>query len=110
MSDQAIRKMLGFDDKPIVLAPEAPKPRLDLSRCRTYAVNNASEAIGMYRAEYHCEPDFCIAAPIGGRTKVTGWTVGMIPLAADVASLTAPSASASETRPSHNVELDDNAT
>lgn len=55
-------------------------PRLDFSRCRTYAVSKAEEAMGLFKLKYGVAPTLCIAAPIGGRTRVEGWTCGYIPL------------------------------
>lgn len=79
MSDDAIRRMLGTQDRARDTLPEEKPPRIDMSRCRTYAVDKAEVAMGLFKAKYGVNPTLCVAAPIGGRSKVEGWTVGLIP-------------------------------
>lgn len=60
-------------------APDKTSERLDLSRCVTYATRSEAIAKARFRAKYHCDPTVCIQASIGGKTKVIGFTLGLVP-------------------------------
>lgn len=79
MTDDAIRRMLGTQDRAREALPEEKPPRLDMSRCVVYPVQKAQEAMGLFKSKYKVEPVLCIASAIGGKTRVDAWVVGYVP-------------------------------
>lgn len=71
MSDKMREALFG----PLHDAPTEPdtRERLDMSRCKTYAVKSQWEAEGLFRSEFGVEPSVSVY-----RAKY-GWTIGMTP-------------------------------
>ena len=80
MSNDAIRRMLGTQDRARDSLPEEKPPRLDMSRCVVYPVSKAQEAMGLFKAKYKIEPSLCVASNIGGKRDISAWIVGLVPL------------------------------
>lgn len=61
-------------------APDKPSEKLDLSRCVVYPTRSQNVAEARFKARFGVTPSVSMQASIGGRTKVAGWLVGMIPV------------------------------